>query len=444
MESSKNRRWVIGILIFAIIILFAFLFWDAILIRVAPKAVLSTALTDVFAQLEARFQNDPLWIILNTIDPEGAYTADVVLKTDTEQLGPVTYDMILQTDTKNHRFLADGTVSMHEKQLDLSLYLDTEFMAVSSDDLSVGNYYGITYESFLDDIRSIPLLGYFISDSILSQWDASVQNIRTTISKNYTAYQVPKISREDMNKMILGLLTLPCEVENRAVPVDSIVLDCQAVTYRFNSDQMKGLPMDMPFAENAAVQVIFYLHKNTLVKAQLCCTTDNDSTMYGLTLGMNPSEGILRFQRIQQSDGKYDDCLLFSETHRSDDIYTQTWNFCRSTGEQTAQITLNYNWEPTSGKLDLRYNGAAEPIQFVLIGTESGFQIQTEHFSELIPLIIQDEQIGNLRPISGIMNVAKGARIAPPDYKNLDQWSIEDLFTLLTGVGTLFGINIGI
>ena len=38
------------------------------------------------------------------------------------------------------------------------------------------------------------------------------------------------------------------------------------------------------------------------------------------------------------------------------------------------------------------------------------------------------------------MLIKKGAEISAPDYKNLDEWSFQDLLTLFTGIGTVLDI----
>ena len=38
------------------------------------------------------------------------------------------------------------------------------------------------------------------------------------------------------------------------------------------------------------------------------------------------------------------------------------------------------------------------------------------------------------------MTIRKGSEISIPEYKNLDQWSLDDLKVLLGGIGSLIGI----
>lgn len=444
MDRKKHRWWMLLIPALVIILMVTIKFRDAIFIRLAPKAVLTSALTEVYAQLESRFADDPLLILFHSVDGDGKYTADAKLDTMNEYLGSVSYDMVIQTDASSHRLLAEGMASTSDKQLELSLYMDADVMAISSASLLGSNYYGITYETFAEDIRNIPLLSFFVSDHTLSQWDASVNNIQEQMNRSCTLFQLPDISKEDMQKVTVGLLALPCEVENITISIDSVCLDCQAVTYNLGGDQVDAFLSNTSLSENASISVTFYLYKNDLVKIQLNCASASNSVMYGLTLGQNPAEDILCLQKSQKSDEDNSDFRLSVETQRSQEGYKQVWDSCSFENQRKEERSLSYNWIPENGLLELQPSDTAEPIELILSEAENGFQIETEHFSQLMAFLSQSNQEKRGETISGTVTIAKGSQITTPAYKNLDQWSMEDLLTLLSGIGSLVGINIGL
>ena len=115
MERKKRQWWLLGILAVLLLGIVGFAFRDAILIRAAQKAVLTSALNDLFSQLEQRFQGDPLLIVAGSLDPEGKYTIDMEMATEKELLGPVSYDMTLRTDGTAHQLFAEGTASTSSK-----------------------------------------------------------------------------------------------------------------------------------------------------------------------------------------------------------------------------------------------------------------------------------------------------------------------------------------
>ena len=73
---GKNRSWLLipvsAVIVFLTIITVTF--WDTVVLYVAPKAVLNTALIHAVEALENRFREDPIWILLGAAEPKGKYT----------------------------------------------------------------------------------------------------------------------------------------------------------------------------------------------------------------------------------------------------------------------------------------------------------------------------------------------------------------------------------
>lgn len=133
MERKRCKWWIFPIILILLAVIVATVFWDILAIYIAPKTVLREALVTVYSQLQQRFDGNPLFFSLNAIDPEGKQTVTVQLDTVNELIGDVCYNMTVQTDA--HKLLAEGIASTSAQDLDLSVYMDTEFIAVSSMDL---------------------------------------------------------------------------------------------------------------------------------------------------------------------------------------------------------------------------------------------------------------------------------------------------------------------
>ena len=65
---------------------------------------------------------------------------------------------------------------------------------------------------------------------------------------------------------------------------------------------------------------------------------------------------------------------------------------------------------------------------------QDGFQIQTKDFAALIG-------INSQKGFDSTMTVRKGSAITTPKYKNLDEWSLDDLLVLLGSIGGLLGFK---
>lgn len=443
MERKKHRWWLLGILVAMFFGFFIFTFWDAILIRVAPKMVLTTALNDLFFQLEQRFQGNPLLIVSGSLDPEGKYTVDMDLETERELLGPVTYDMTLQTNGMAHQLLAKGTASTSSKAVDLSLYLDSDFMAVSSVDLVGGIYYGITYDTFAADMRQIPFMNYLINDSLLQKWESSIQEIQANMGRTYALPGFPETSPEDLRKTLMGIAALPCKAQKCAISLSDITVTGYKLDFSVSGQQIKqllsGMTDSTDIGEGTAA-VSFYLYENSIVKIDLLYEAEGSSLQYCLDLGQNPLENLLSLQGTQRKNGEGNKLAITVATQNEENQYTETWNIQQGSDDP---LIIAFTWNPLSGDMTLKTSVAAQPCLLNLSETENGFRMTTDDLLNLVNALSPNEQTTQKDDkISCVMNVSRGSEIVTPAYKNLDQWSMEDFLVLLNGVGSLLGIGI--
>lgn len=445
--KKKLNWWLLLIPALLIAVILAAVFWDAILIRIAPKMVLTSALRQTFSQLEERFQKDPLLIFMRSLEPDGKYTACMELETEKDILGKITYDMTVQTDGVSHQFLADGVVKTSAMALDLSLYMDADFMAVSSEDLVKGNYYGITYDTFASDMRKIPLLNFVVSDNLLSQWEDSVRAIQDKMSRTYTQPKIPEISREDMQKLLLEVAAMRCKIEKCAILLDGTAFFCYKLDYSVSGNQVGDILSKITneaYTGYTEVTVSFYLYENNIVKISLACEDGEATAQYSLDLGLAPADGMLTLQSIETRDGQYDEFIITVTTQQSENCYAETWDAYMTKDGADSKRSVTFEWNPTSGDMILKTGDSSESLSLNFSETENGFWIATDDFAQLIRIISQDpQQTDKADPISCTMTVEKGSDIISPVYKNLDQWSMEDFWVLLNGIGSLFGIKIG-
>ena len=247
--------------------------------------------------------------------------------------------------------------------------------------------------------------------------------------------QLPELSEEDLQTLMLGILALPCDIENSSVSAENAFLDCQAVTYRINAEQLRKLDTDSPYSE---VAVTFYLYQNILVKVQVSCAASEQSVLYGLHLGQDPAEDILSLQVVGNNNGMFSNTSVTVESQSGEDQYTALWTVTLSENNSTAEtVTVSYDYQSSSGVLEVTCSRMDAPFSVAVMKTENGFQAKSEDYSPLIRLLTQND---DTEQISGTITVAKGSQITVPAYKNLNQWSMDDFWELLTGVGALIGI----
>ncbi len=442
--KGKNRKWwLLGFLTFFIIALAAIFFWDAILIRIAPKTMMTSALVKLFAQMEERFQDDPLLVVAKSVNSDGQYAADMTLETENNILGAITYDMEVYTDGTAHRFFANGSVAASEKTLDLSAYLDADFMAVSSEDLLNGNYYGITYSTFAADVRKIPLLSFLVSDSLLSQWNDSVLDIQKKVSRTYAVPKIPELSSEDLEALLLGIVTVQCQVEKCSVLLDGNTVSCYRLDYNASGEQVDAFLSEITdgaCGDGATVTASFYLYQNTIVRIVLACEEDGSVFSYGLDLGTDPAQDAIILHSIRTKDKDTEEWSAVVTTQHSEGFYAESWDIYKTTGGTGSQVSICFEWNTESGDLILETD--TEKLQLNLTKTEDGFRLETDDFAQLLRIWNLRSEDDSNKQISCVLNVRKGAEIVTPDYRNLDQWSMSDFLVLVSGIGSLLGISL--
>lgn len=439
--ERRRKWWIFPVLLILLAVIVAVSFWDVLAIYIAPKTVLREAFVCAYSQLQQRFDGNPLLFLLNAIDPEGKQTAAIRLDTANELIGDISYDMTVQTDV--HKLLAEGTASTSAQDLDLSFYMDTEFIAVSSMDLVGGSYYGITYDTFGEDIRSIPLLDWFIEERILDGWEALLMNIRDRMSRSYTVPQLPEISAEEVEKLTLGLLAIPSDIEKTTVQVNGETLQCHRITYTVSGTQVRDMldqVMDVGKAESASVTATFYLSEKALVMADALVEAGENTTHFQVELGKNAQLDPLTLF-YWKSDG--DAVNRFSAqvtSNNTQDSFAEKWHFLlgdQNTGKET---DIAYHWDAITGNMTLRVNnGASAALNLTEAG--EGFRLETDDFAQLVSAVAENAQLDLKNAGHCILTVRKGTGLTAPDYKNLDQWSLEDFLTLLSGISSLVGWN---
>ncbi len=441
MEQKKNRPWMRALLILLVIVLLAAILWFTVGNRLVSKLLLTSALSRTFSQLETRFADDPLWILSSAYNQEGQYSADVAMTAQSALLGEVTYDMAVQANGSAHQIYAEGTAAAADTALNLSVYLDGDFMAVSSQELLEGTYYGITYNSFSEDLRQIPLLSLLISDSRLAQWAESVQSIQELMLHSDPLPDVSELSGTELRDLLLAIAALPCKVEKDSVSIDGETVSCRRLDFSVDGQQVETVLSELTqgrFGGEATVTASFYMAQRSVVQILLTCEEGADTVQYSLYLGLNPEEDRLVFQAKDQENGLDETFSLAVTTQRSDSSYSETWEIENANREA---YSYSFDWAPASGEMTLHSSASSEAAALTLTETEDGFQLKTEDLRQLLRVLSREEPT-EASEIACVMTVRQGAQIATPSYKNLDEWSLEDFLTLLSGIGSLIGLQL--
>lgn len=422
MEKKKGLWPVLPLIIIAFSAILAW-FWPVWKVYLAPKTVLTSAIADTYDALTQRMEHSPAVLIAGVLDTEQGNSADITVDTENKLLGSVQYDMNIQIQWNPQRILAQGRALTQGKPIDLSVYLDKDFAALSSAGILQGKYYGLTYDTFSSDIRSSPMLAMMIGESKLKQWESGIQLLRSHMERTLT---IPKISLEDMRGIFLGILALPAEVDREGVYFE--------ISFEATGEQiaagMELLSVDLPvsLAPGEDVEVSFWLKDGKLLRIR----ADGEELELDVLLGSNPVTDDITIR--YENRGQITAATI--STQQDADTYRET-----VTVQGAKPITVSYQWQLDTGELQMDITRAEDTshLDMNLKSSDRGFVLSSQDFEGLMQVLLGTKDTGD-SPCT--LAVTQGASIETPAYKNFVDWTLDDLATLLGGIGGLFGFKI--
>lgn len=449
----KKAWWLIPVALLLTAAIIIFSCWDAIAIRVTPKVVLSKALINTFSGFRNRMEDSPLSVLANGIDGSGQNTIDMILDTENIILGDIQYQMVVQTEGNPRRIHAQGTVASNDGSLDLEIYLDKDFAAVSSKSLLEGKFYGITYDTFPEDIRGIPLLPFLIGEKTVTNWEKSVAEWQSQMEKSY---EMPRFSTEDLQMALGGIMALKAQVMADTLTINGQKRDVYRVSFSATgpeiasaahnysdnlSDELQILVQKLGNDPDSEIQASFYVYEDVVVKISCDTTVQNETIRAELFLGMDAARDDLNLSIIQQTKDSLEKWSVDVQTEYDTAHYGENLSIVHIENGVQDRTAIDYVWDLSSGNMRLNLTEGQEPVSVLLNlqSTETGFRISTDQFEALMSAFGDEKKTGSS---SCVMTVTKGSNFSTPKYKNVDQWSGEDLLTLLGGIGALFGLNI--
>lgn len=437
---TKKKRWLIPLIFVLAGVLLLGLVWDSAKVYLFPKAALTEALANTSEELSIRFRGSPIHVLSRGFDMSLNNRVHLDMTRQEALLGPVHYDMTLQTQLSPRRILAQGTASTEDRVLDLGLYLDDEFAAITSEGLLAGGYYGITYETFSRDIRKSPMLAFLIGEDTISQWETDVESLRETMGKTL---ELPEISREDIKMAMMGLLALRPEVTKETVDLSRGPRECFRLRFQVEGElirkaaEMANMSLPVALEADDVLTADFYLAEDYAV----CCDLQlhgSQSIQLSLTGDTAPLTDELQLKFAKKPVVENTDYLRFYlNTVSSDQLYTEELTI--QTSLQRNLLRYSWNRETGEGQLSRTRLENTYGATLNLQTTEDGFRIQTSDLDALLAVLGEGEDKADT---PATLTVSRGTDFATPAYKNLDSWSMEDILILLGGLGGLLGLNL--
>ncbi len=434
---KKASLWIGATVIFLLTMILIFLLWgDRIMFWAAPKTVLASALTETYTQLEEQFQYSLLGLADHYIDPDGNYSLKGSFQFPHKLLGSVYGDMDLHIRLKNHQIAAYGKLEAADFPLALELYMDDTFFAANLKEMTKNQYFGITYETFLEDVQNIPLVGYFIPKSTLTDWNRSVQKIQKTMCWDYREPAFKNFEGISFEQLRLGILALPCTTEKRRITIDGNSYDCQTVTYEISNELLKKYMPEMHWKRDRSVTISFYLFDKKLIKLK----ADIENVHIDAELGINREDNII--VRYIDTSNETLSWTLSIETEQAAEIFSERWQLEKAKENSGSNLQLYSQYNLATQVWTVTLANPPEQADYTLAETNTGLRIRTERLDKILNLLMDNEILRTIPTISCDTTVQPGADVDIPEYQNIDKWSIEDLWNLVSSIGKLVGIQI--
>lgn len=393
---------------------------------IAPKAALSYALNDVFSQLEVRLEGNPLLKGIRMLQWNGKYRAEVHGVIPDDRADDIHLDSMICADWNANRILAENQIRSAQRNMDVNVYLDSKFMAISSEALVAGNYYGITYDTFPEDIRSFPLLEYLLPEQMIQDWEQEIVNIRDIMNRNDTIPSVPQLSGKEIRTLLLGALALPCQIDKAELAVNNEKISCKKLSYVAEGINISAIP----FAGNMLFD--FYLCGNRLVKLDVFMETDIDNAIISFVFGEDYLLSPILIQVDQSKGGEKQSYIASVATTKGDNLYSEDWTVHWEQGREASSVSFSYCYDTETGEMQLTV-GQENAEAFFLKESEKGISLETEDFVGLLQVLTGKTQETDRKIVHCSMVLYEGSAVTTPSFKNLDQWSLGDLTGILEG-----------
>jgi len=434
---TKKNKWIIPLAVVLAGVLLLGACWDSVKVYLAPKTVLSDALIKTANALDTRFGGSPIHILSKGLDRSLSNTVQLEMTRQEALLGAVRYDMTLQTQLAPRRVMAAGTAATGDRVLDLGLYLDENFAAITSDGLLAGGYYGITYDTFPQDIRKSSMLAFLIGEETISQWEADLDSLEETMGKSL---ELPDFDLEDLKMAMVGLLALRPQVTKETAALSGGSRECFRLRFQVEGElirkaaQMAEMELPVSLEDRDVLTADFYLAEGYVVRWDLNLS-GQDAMVLSLWADTQPVTDTLQLRFTREEGRKQTELSL--DTVSSQALYTEEITISGG----TEPTTLRYSWNRETGEGEISRSGVTGKTTAALnlSETDSGFLVKTDDLDALLALLGEGEDKADT---SAALTVTRGSDFATPAYKNLDQWSMEDILILLEGLGGLLGLQL--
>ena len=487
-QPKKKKKWlipVVAVAAVAVLVVAGLLLWQPVLKTVAPDVYVGMMLNNTNIALENRLEDTPADVASSVSDSldEGSLGIDVTYWDDNEGLmkGGIT----LHSNMKDQKWRLDADVSAMGTDADFSAYLDSNAFAIGSNALTGGKFYGLTYNSFENDLRSSAFAEMLDEESITALTDVveSVDKTLDTVA-NLEKRLVPYIQllteyadgletksgseklelsgqdckcstvsylikQDELVDMIGQLLDL-LEKEEEIQDLDELLETSGAGSVAEIMDELRnGLDEVNETIETEAV-LTYYIYDSKVVDIRFVVTVKNSDTdeeveaEINICYGANPEVDDIVINADAEVAGETISIKVVSSDSWDGDEYTGTVTMsAKASSEMLAEIKQKTVWNKKSGDLKLSVSSAGEKIDcsLTLMETENGCVIEIPDVYRFLCELSPDFTYVEPFKCEIKVTVAEGNSIEVPTFTNLDKIDQTVLEELMADVEAFVSDN---
>ena len=421
---GKYLRWMVGGMV--ILVLLIVVSWEFIGVRLVPKWVLRNALSTAIEQLDHRFANHPVRILTEKIDFSDPLQMDFRFSAEKNNVDSVNGNLLLKLDISQKRWYGEGSVGSGQNNEDMMLYLDPSEVVVGRGRSSVTTAYGIRYDCFSEDIRRIPYLAMLVGEGVFDAWEEKLLQVKDAADADIYVPQLPEVTDEMVQSVLLGILVLPCTVES--VPCSSGERNCcYKIDYHIAPETLRNVLSGL----NTAWDISFVLHNNRLVQIDAAAEDGTSAERYRVACSTDIASGPLKIQVFRKQNGMSRAFSVCVVTKAGQNHISETWEIGMDFDGTVRKNGFSYTWHPETGEMNV-YIPSKEPLSIRFLPQENGISLFSKDWSQILDLsgIEWGKKLKD-QMIHGTLAVRNGGAVTVPQCKYLDQWSVEELLRLL-------------
>lgn len=489
IKKKKGKKWLIPVAAVAAVAAAGALLWQPVLKMVAPQAYVGLMLKNTNSALEQRLENTPAGILSNSACLDnGSMEIEVNYVDDYE--GEIKAGIALHSNVEEQKWQLNADISAMGVDADFSAYMDSNVFAIGSDALTGGDFYGLTYDSFEDDLRSsafadmlddesieiMTTLVDAIDDSIDTAanieerlepyMDVITEYIKGLESENGSekielsgkehncstvAFTIDQGDLVDMLGEMLELLEDEPEFKDLSEMLESTGENAMSDAM----DDLRDALDEVNDAVDADAVVTYYVYNSKIVNVKIAVelgNPDGDETIeaeLNICYGANPKKDDVVIEGTVKVDGEKVTAKAVVSDGWDGDVYTSKISVsAKAAGEKVADLDQITEWNKESGDLTLSIAMEDEEIScsFKLLETENGCQIAIDDLYAFMCEIAPDFAYNDPFTCSVKMTFSEGAAIDTPTFTNLDKIDqdalegiMEDVQSFVTDNEDVFG-----